>query len=167
MHKHKILLIDDEQPILNALTRVFHNSSYELFTATSAEQALGFLERNNIDLIICDYQLGGMNGIDFLENISKDNPDIINILLTAHADLDMAIDAINRAVLYKFIMKPWNDNNLLITVRRALEQRDLIIENKRLMNEIKKRDIYIKQLEKESPGITDIKRDDSGNIIIE
>jgi len=120
------------------------------------------------DLMICDYVLGsGENGVDLIKSISGESPDTVAILLTGHADLSVALEAINKVNLYKFIIKPWDNDDLKLTVKRALEQKALIQENKRLIGELKKKDDMIKEMEKKYPGITDVKRDDSGRVIID
>jgi DNA-binding NtrC family response regulator len=82
-------------------------------------------------------------------------------------DIKIALEAINTLGVYKFVLKPWDNDDLLVTVRRALEQRSLILENRRLQDELKKREMLIDRLEKEHPGISRIKRDKDGRIILE
>ncbi len=134
MAEYKILLVDDEENILNSLIRTLHNEKYDILVKKTAEEAITVISQQKIDLIICDYKLSGMNGIDFLEMVSKKNPEIITILLTGKADMQMAMDAINRSSLYMFIMKPWENDMLISSVSRALEQRDLAVENRNLIH---------------------------------
>lgn len=165
--KHAVLLIDDEENVIKALRRSLRPIGCQLFEASTGEVALELVQNNDIDLIICDYHLLGMNGIDFFENISQQGIDTINILLTGKPDLNMAMDAINRAVLYKVLLKPWDNDILKLTIQRALEQRELLIENKRLMKELKKREEILNDLEHKNPGITTLDTDASGYIIID
>ncbi len=123
MDGYKILLIDDEQSIVNSLNRVLRDAEYGIVTANNAEEAMPIVEREKVDMIICDYKLGGMNGIDFLHKVSEKYPRIINILLTGKADLDMAIDAINRTAIHKFIVKPWDNQELRKLVKSELTER--------------------------------------------
>ncbi|HNX90509.1 MAG TPA: response regulator [Candidatus Omnitrophota bacterium] len=167
MSVHKILIVDDEEGVRNAIKRVLRPMDYDVIDAGSAEDALMIIKKTNgIDMVISDYCLQNMNGVDFLSEVNKNDPTVITILITGHADLKVALDAINRACLYKFILKPWDNEDLMVTVKRALEQRDLIRENKRLLTEIRKKDLILQDLEKNNPGITKVKRDDSGSIII-
>ncbi|MFC1563171.1 response regulator, partial [candidate division KSB1 bacterium] len=101
---------------------------------------LKILEREKIDLIISDQKMPWMSGIEFLEETVKNYPDVIRIILTGQAELNDAIRAVNSGCLYKFIQKPWNNEDLKITVRRALEQYCLIIKNRDLTMELKKRE---------------------------
>jgi len=163
-----LLIIDDESEILNVLSRVLHDRRYDIKCGQTAQEALTIVENSPVDLIICDYMLGpGLNGVQLLEKISKRKNDIICILLTGYADIKIAMEAINSIGLYKFILKPWDNDELIITVRRALEQRDLIMENRRLATELKQRQEALELLEKENPGITKIKRDKGGRIILD
>jgi len=154
MKNHSILIVDDEINILNALKRGFDSEEYVIYTAQSGEEGLGILEKENIDLIISDQKMPGMNGIEFLERTVEKYPDVIRIILTGYADLDDAIRAINSGCIYKFIQKPWNNEDLKVTVRRALEQLVLIMENRNLTMGLKKMDKMLGDLEKQYPGIT-------------
>jgi DNA-binding NtrC family response regulator len=168
MSVYQLLIIDDEEDILRALTRLLHDPEYRIQCAPTAEQALAIAQNVSLDLIISDYRLGpGMNGLEVLAEITKAQPEVVCILLTGYADVQVAMDAINTIGLYKFMLKPWDNNDLLITVRRALEQLTLIRENRRLLTELKNRETILDQLEKEHPGISKIPRDAQGRIKME
>jgi DNA-binding NtrC family response regulator len=168
MALHHLLIIDDEPEILNVLSRVLHDRHSDIKCGQTAQEALTIVDNSPVDLIICDYMLGpGLNGVQLLEKITKKKKDIICILLTGYADIKIAMEAINTIGLYKFILKPWDNDELIITVRRALEQRDLILENRHLAIELKQRQEALDLLEKENPGITKIKRDKGGRIILD
>ena len=153
MSRFSILIVDDEVNVLRTLKRIFSGEEYEIFTAQSAEEGLKLLENENIDLIISDQKMPGMNGLEFLEKTINTSPDVLRIILTGYAELNDAIRAINKGCIYKFIIKPWNNEELKITVKRALEQRELVIQNRYLIMELKKRDILLNELEKKYPGI--------------
>ncbi len=159
MKEHSILIVDDEKNILNALRRLLNEEGYQIYTALSGEGGLEILKREKIDLIISDQKMPGMEGLEFLEKTVDNYPDVIRIILTGHAELNDAIRAINEGCVYKFIMKPWNDEELKITIRRALEQYDLIMQNRDLTMELKRRDKLLNELEKKYPGITKRPRD--------
>ena len=160
MKNISVLLVDDDKGILNSLKRLFIDEGYVLYTAQSGEEGLKILEKEKIDLIISDQKMPGMNGLEFLEKTIEKYPDMIRIILTGHAELSDAIRAVNSGCVYKFIQKPWNNDDLKITVRRALEQYDLIMKNRDLTMELKKMDKILDDLEKEYPGIT--KRPEDG-----
>ena len=148
------------KPILNTLRRLFANEGYIIYTAQNGEEGLKIVTEKEVNLIISDQNMPGMSGIEFLERTVGNHPDIIRIILTGHAELDDAIRAVNSGCVYKFIQKPWNNEDLKITVRRALEQYNLIMKNRDLTTELKNRDKIIEELERKHPGIT--KKPDDG-----
>jgi two-component system, probable response regulator PhcQ len=167
MSEHKVLLVDDEEQVLNSLKRTFRDELYDVLSAGSAEEALDMIRQQRVTLVICDYNMGGMNGLELVEILSRDHPQIITMMLTGQADINIVIKAINDSLLYKFIVKPWDNDELRVTVKRALEYRAIISENRRLISELRKRNEFLEKLEKENPGLLNIKRDDAGSIIID
>ena len=154
MIQHTILLIDDEANVLHSLQRLFRADGYQVITAGCAREGFAALERESVDLIICDHKMPGMNGCDFFKTVLERFPATINILLTGFADLEMALEAINNCGIYKFILKPWNNEDLKITVKRALEHHDISQQNESKATELRKRDNILQQLERQHPGIT-------------
>ncbi len=154
MGSWSVLFVDDEQRILNAHKRNFNDEGYSTYVAANGEEGLRIINEFPIDLIVADQKMPGMSGIEFLEKTIDIDPEIIKIILTGAAELEDTIRAINNGCIYKFILKPWNDEDLKITVRRALEQRELILKNRDLTLELKKRDALLNELERKYPGIT-------------
>jgi len=168
MALHHLLIIDDEPEILNVLSRVLHDRHYDIKCGQTAQEALTIVENSPVDLIICDSMLGpGLNGVRLLEKIAKRKKDIIFILLTGYADIKIAREAINTIGLYKFILKPWDNDELIIPIPRALAQRGLIMENRRLAIELKQRQEALDLLEKKNPGTTKIRRDKGGRTVLD
>ncbi|MEE9441770.1 MAG: ATPase, T2SS/T4P/T4SS family [candidate division Zixibacteria bacterium] len=128
-HKHSVLLVDDEIHVLKALKRVFASEDYNILTAENAANALDILTQNSVTLIISDQRMPQMSGTELLRIIRERYPKIIRIMLTGNSDTDTVMQAVNNGAVYKFITKPWNDNDLLLTIRLALKQYDLIQEN--------------------------------------
>jgi type II secretory ATPase GspE/PulE/Tfp pilus assembly ATPase PilB-like protein/DNA-binding response OmpR family regulator len=141
--RYRLLIVDDEPGVLNALTRAFRQENYEIATAADGAQGLQHLAEATTHLVISDFLMPGMNGAQFLRAVRDRSPDTIRIMLTGHADTDAVMGAINEGAVYKFILKPWDDNDLRITVALALEQFDLVQRNRRLVqdNEQKAREI--------------------------
>lgn len=137
MNRFKILLVDDEPYALKSLQRTLRNKDYEIFMATSANDALDIMKSKKIDLIITDEHMPGLSGTDLLEMIKKHDPDIIRIMITGMNDIKTLKDAVNRGEIYRFFGKPWDDFELLTTVRQAFKQRLLESENSRLRDVIK------------------------------
>ncbi len=167
MKKHTILIVDDEEMILKSIFRVLRNDNYQILTAQSGEEGLAVLKQYDVHLVISDQKMPGMNGLDFLKRVKTDYPQILTIMLTGQAELEIAMDAINKAGVYKFILKPWNDDDLKVTIRRALETLELIWERESLLQQVKSRDAVLQNLEKEYPGISKVERDEDGYIIID
>jgi response regulator RpfG family c-di-GMP phosphodiesterase len=115
-----ILIVDDEAAILESLELTL-GSDYRVHTAISGEVGLEILEREEIALIISDQVLPSMNGVEFLEKAIELNPRAIRMMLTGYADIGSLARAINEGRIYRFITKPWEPEELRITVKRALE----------------------------------------------
>jgi DNA-binding NtrC family response regulator len=109
----------------------------------------------------------GMTGIDFLFKVRKQYPSIIRILLTGYADIEVAIRAVNEVKLFRYLVKPWKDDELKALLKSAMKLRNLTTRNQEVLDQLKKQEDSIRSLEAAHPGISEIKRDATGNIIIE
>ncbi|MDE2342129.1 MAG: response regulator [Betaproteobacteria bacterium] len=127
-----LLLVDDEPNILSALHRLFRSNGYRIITAEGAAQGLLVIAHEKIDLVISDMRMPEIDGARFLEEVRVKSPDSIRILLTGYADLDSTIAAINKGQIYRYITKPWEDKDILLTVRQALDFKKLEREKARL-----------------------------------
>jgi len=127
-----LLLVDDEPNILRALHRLFRPCGYRVLAASGGEEALGLLATTHVDLVIADMRMPGMDGAQLLERVKAGWPDAVRILLTGHADVASTIAAINQGEIYRYVAKPWNDTDVLLLVRGALERRRLEQEKRRL-----------------------------------
>ena len=127
-----LLFVDDEANILSSLKRLFRPFGYRVFTAESGAAGLEIMAQESIDLVIYDMRMPEMSGAQFLEQVRQQWPDTIRILLTGYADIGSTIDAINKGQIYRYIAMPWEDNDITITVRQALERRALEQEKARL-----------------------------------
>jgi len=123
---YNVLFVDDEPKITRAMKLTLRKENYEILSAVSAKEALGILEREPVNVVISDEQMPGMSGTDFLVLIKRKYPEIIRILLTGQASSKVALKAINEAEVYRFLLKPCNGLDLLITIRRALEHKAIL-----------------------------------------
>ncbi len=131
----KILLVDDEKGILASLSRLLDEiDNFEVFAYDSAIDALTFLERTSVDLIISDMRMPKMDGATFLAKVAKRWPDTARIILTGFADMESTIRAINEGHISHYISKPWDDEKLVTKINEALELKHLRDENKKLIN---------------------------------
>jgi len=128
----RLLFVDDEGSVLKALRRIFMDENYKISTASSAEQALEMLSGQAFHLVISDHRMPGLSGAELLKQVKSRWPDTIRIMLTGHADVQSVMGAVNEGAVYKFITKPWNDEDLRLTVSLALQQYLLVQENKSL-----------------------------------
>ena len=135
MKRHGLLIVDDEKEILRSLTLTFAED-YAVFTASSGAEALEILEKQEIALVIADQRMPVMTGAELLERVFQINSNIIRIILTGYTDTASLIQAINKGHIYQYITKPWERQDLRITVKRAVESYELALENKRLLREL-------------------------------
>lgn len=161
-----ILFVDDEENILSALVRLFRKEDYEIFTAATAMEGLKILEERDISIVISDYRMPGMTGVDFFVRAREISPDTVRIMLTGYTDLESAVAAINKGEVYRFLSKPWNDGELKLIVRQSLEYRALLLNNRTLARTVKKQHELLKELEKSYPGISAVARSEDGAIVI-
>ena len=115
-----VLLVDDEENILSSLRRVLRGEAYSVQIATGGVQALEILRSQPIDLVISDARMPGMDGATLLAEVQKHWPETMRILLTGYADISTTIRAINQGQIYRYISKPWDDDELRLTMRQAL-----------------------------------------------
>jgi two-component system, probable response regulator PhcQ len=167
MEQFKILLVDDSPNVLSALIRVFKSEGYKIFTADSGKHALEIMKKEDIDLIICDENMPEMPGLELLRFARIQYPQIIRIMLTGMFDLELAKNAINKGEVYKFFNKPWDDFELIISVRYALKQKSLESEYMKLKNVVDNQNKLLQSLEKEYPGISKKSMTADGSVIIE
>ena len=128
-----VLLVDDEPGILSSLRRLLRPAGYRIFTAESGKAGLEVLEHEPVDLVISDMRMPEMDGAQFLEQVRNRWPKTTRILLTGYADVASTIAAINRGEIYRYVSKPWDDDDLKLVVRDALEGARLRNENIRLL----------------------------------
>ncbi len=127
-----LLFVDDEENVLNSLRRIFMDENYTILLAPSGMAALEIMARQTVHLIVSDHRMPGMTGAELLKQVREQYPETIRIMLTGHADVNSIMGAVKEGAVYKFITKPWNDEDLRLTVSLALQQFVLMHENRRL-----------------------------------
>lgn len=126
----RILLVDDEQPILRSLARLFGFESWAVSSVENAADALTLLRGGDIAVIISDFHLGNVGGVELLREARQISPDTSRILLSGHIDLDLLRRAVNGGEIYRFVPKPWDDDELLQAVRQGIERWQLLQHNR-------------------------------------
>jgi len=134
--RYTILIVDDEPGILNSLLRLFRKEGYRLLTASDGQAGLDIMAQEPVDLVISDQRMPGMSGVEFLRKVKEKYPDTIRIVLSGYSHVDTITSAINEGNVYKFVTKPWVDEDLKITVRRGLEQYELQKQHKALLAQV-------------------------------
>ncbi|MEO8119007.1 MAG: EAL domain-containing protein, partial [Rhodoferax sp.] len=127
-----LLLVDDEPNVLASLKRLFRRDGHVILTANSGPEGLDMLSRHRVDIIISDQRMPGMTGVEFLRAAKVNHPDTIRIVLSGYTELQSVTDAINEGAVYRFLTKPWDDDQLREQVHKAFEYRELLEENRQL-----------------------------------
>lgn len=145
-YNHTILCVDDEENILSSLKRLLRKEGYRLLTAPSGDEGLKLLAENSVHLVISDQRMPQMDGTQFLAKVKEGYPDAIRIILTGYTDVDSITESINKGHVYKFFLKPWNDQSLKLEIKQALEQYNLIQANKTLHEKVQEQNEELKTM---------------------
>jgi sigma-B regulation protein RsbU (phosphoserine phosphatase) len=142
-----ILVVDDEIPNLQKLQRTFVHR-YRVLAASNGIEALQLVEKHEgISVIIADQRMPDMTGVEFLRRTLASLPDAVRIILTGYTDVDVLMEAINSCKVFRYVVKPWDPPDLLMTVERGLEAQRLAIENARIRKELIRRERLARELE--------------------
>jgi len=117
--KPSILLVDDEVNVLRSLRRVLQRAGFKVAVAESGSEALKYLEKSDVSIIMTDYRMPKMTGADLLREVKIHWPGIINIVLSGHADFNSVVELLNQGLAIKFLQKPWHENELVSTIEQA------------------------------------------------
>lgn len=142
--KIRILYLDDEENNLTSFKAAYRRD-YKIFTTTTASEAVQILTDNEIHLVISDQKMPSLSGVEFFELIIPDFPDPIRMLLTGYADIEAVIDAINKGQVFRYIAKPWNEQELKITIENAYE---VYLNRKEIKDKTQKLEKAYEELEK-------------------
>ena len=142
-----VLYVDDEIHNLNSFKAAFRRD-FNIHVAQSAREGRKILDQNEIAVIVTDQRMPGMTGIEFLESIIPIYPDTIRILLTGFSDINAVTDAINRGQVYKYLVKPWADEELKMYIQNAMEIYHLRKENHELAQKLEKANMQLEALTK-------------------
>lgn len=150
---HKVLFVDDEHNILESLKKTLRKEAYELLIAHSAAEAMTILRRESVQVVVSDEQMPGMSGSQFLSVMRQEQPQTIRILLTGHASIEAAMRAINEGAIYRFLTKPCNALDMVITIRRALQLHDLVHAVSDVLPMLQAQTRLLQKIEQQKPGV--------------
>jgi len=153
-----VLCVDDETAVLNALRRVFLDESWEMLFASSGEDGLHLVASHDVDLVLADFRMPGMDGVEFLKRVRSLRPRCLRVVLSGYADIGLIVAALNDGQIYKFLSKPWNDDDLRHQVRNFLDHQRLDHENRRLTAELVELNLRLSQKVEASSRTVDFAR---------
>lgn len=174
----RILLVDDESNVLNALRRVlmraFAGEDLHVETCDDPRLALERAGNELFDLVISDFRMPPMDGVTFLKSVRQLQPDTVRLILSASTDFDAVMTAINEAEIFRYLTKPWDDDELVATVRLGLARREQLSEDRRLADDARLQhgdmsaeEIELRRLEADEPGITKVNWGPDGSVHLE
>ncbi len=141
-----ILCVDDEPHVLNALKRLFRKENYAVLTADNVSQALDLLREHHVQLVISDQRMPEMSGVEFLQKVKDISSDTVRVILSGYADVNIIVDSINQGEVFRFLTKPWNDDELRAAIRQCLTHHDIMCQNRRLHDQIRVQNQKLRQL---------------------
>lgn len=147
MKDRTVLFVDDEIHIINALKRGLLDETYKKLYALTGEEALGLMENDDVNVIVTDMRMPGMNGLELLKIIGQKYPDTIKIVLSGYTQLPQILATINKTDIFKFITKPWDlEDELIPIVREALDAYNIKIQNKQFKEELNRKNEMFKNI---------------------
>lgn len=174
----RMLIVDDENNVLRALRRTlqraFAGEDLHLETFDDPRLALERLGNTMFDLVISDFRMPPMDGVTFLKRVRQLQPDSVRLILSASTDFDALMSALNEAEIFRYLTKPWDDDNLVATVRLGLTRHEQLLEDRRLADEARLlqgdmsvEEIEMQRLEADEPGITKVKWGPDGSVLLD
>jgi DNA-binding NtrC family response regulator len=149
-----VLLVDDEQTTLNVISRLLRSDGFQVLTTTDPHQALALVAEGKADIVVSDMDMPTMNGLVLLAKLRRDAPAVLRILLTGRGSLEAAMRAINEGEVFRFLTKPWNNDELRATIKEAESRVREPPPEVRAANLAEQRAHLLAALEATHPGIT-------------
>ena len=163
---HQVLLVDDDPNILSGIRRNLRKEKYTILVAENPHQALYIMDEQQVDVVVTDQDMPGIKGTEFLSMLRVRHPGVYRIMLTGKGDLDVALKAINEGHVYRFFTKPCRIEELALAIRQALNEKELLSTSRELLATVKSQADVMERLERETPGITRVDRDEDGDIVV-
>jgi len=171
---NKIMIVDDESGILHAIRRELKPQDWAVEIHESASDALKHLEFEEFDLVISDFRMPEMNGVDFLRHVKERWPNTVRLILSGYTDVDAILKSLNEAEIYRYITKPWESEQLIETLKAGLDRRqrllrahELLEQEREAQNASARYKRELAKLEAEEPGITDVNWGPNDTVLLE
>ena len=164
---NNILLVDDEISVLKALQRSLIDEDFDVYVAERAAEGLKLMTQHPFKVVVSDERMPDMCGSEFLSLVSNRFPEVVRIILTGQASIEAAMTAVNQGEIYRFLLKPWNDTELRLAIRSAIEKYDLEMKTRKLLSLVRSQAMKLAQIERSHPGLTSLDREADGSFRLE
>lgn len=154
-----VVVLDDEENIRESVKRLFFRESFGITSTGDFEEAFAIIKEHPIKVVLSDQRMPQITGVEFLKQVREKYPDVVRILITGHADIQAAEDAINFGGVYRFINKPWNSEELKATVKQAIEHHDLLLQNRELFDATKSKNEELEILNRRLRGMYEAQKE--------
>ena len=146
MHNRVLLCVDDEVSVLRSLKRCLRKEDYQIVTATGGAEGLALLETHPAQVVLSDQRMPDMIGTAFLRQVKERYPETVRVMLSGYAEVHAILESINQGEIYRFLPKPWNEEELKVTLRQCFERYDLIRQNRELIGQVQQQNETLRSL---------------------
>ena len=146
MSDKTVLFVDDEANVLSSLKRLLRREPYHVLTAEGGAAGLALLAQETVHLVVSDQRMPDMEGTAFLSKVKEGWPHTVRIILSGYADVSVIVEAINKGEVYRFLGKPWNDDELRASIRQCLGQYDLLEQNRTLLARTQEQNLLLEEM---------------------
>jgi DNA-binding NtrC family response regulator len=162
-----VLFVDDEVGVLKAIQRMLADEPYAVRVCDKPERALELILEDAPTVVVADYYMPKMTGPVFLSKVRQIDESIVRLVLTGRPDVGAVLDAVHAGSIYRFLLKPWDEDELRMSLRQAIDHNLLLLERKRLIAEVDRHRETLESLEAHHPGISKLPdRDHSGAFVL-
>ncbi len=162
--KIHMLVLDDEDNILKSIKRIFINDDFDVAATMDPDEAMQILAKEKIKVVLSDFRMPTITGVEFLRQVQEKYPDVVRILFTGYADIATAEEAINVSHVYRFVNKPWNVGELKGIIYQAMQYFDLVVENRRLFESTIEKNEQLEIVNHKLKAMYEIQKDFSSTI---
>jgi DNA-binding NtrC family response regulator len=161
-----VIFVDDDEHLIAAVRRSLHREPYRLLSATNAEMALQIMESVQVDVVVSDEQMPGMSGVEFLTDVRKRWPETVAIMLSGRASVGAIVRALNQGQIYRFLIKPCDNDELVVSVRQAMAHKLVMDRCRELLPLFRRQASLLAAIERRNPGITRQVQTEVGTILV-